>query len=447
MKTILYILLFTFGISTVDAQINPLKQSQSLTLKECLDLAIKHSPALRINTLEQVKLGYRYKESMGAGLPHLNMSGSFDDFVSLPTSLIPGEFFGRPGEMIPVQFGTTYNIAGGLDLSQVIYNQSWLVSLRMVKIAIEQNSLESERSKIDLIFNVAQSYYYAQISLQQMLNRKANLVNIEKLEKINQSQYRNGFIKKVDVDRVTVNKLNLLTEIDRLRVTYEQQVNMLLYFTGLDMTQELQFSDSIQSVEVVPQVKQSLDDHIDIRMIGKQKQMAFANVGLNQAAYYPSLNLIGAFNYTNQSNTMYLLGKPGYWFNTGLIGLRLQVPIFNGLQNSNRVKQSRIMIDQLAVNEENTRKVLGFQSKDATNRLLNSIQDELRQRENMGLAERVYNVSQEQYQKGISTLTDLLDAESGLSAAQTYHSLALVQMKIAELEYRKANGTLLEIIG
>ena len=64
----------------------------------------------------------------------------------------------------------------------------------------------------------------------------------------------------------------------------------------------------------------------------------------------------------------------------------------------------------------------------------------------MQLAERVYAVSQEQYQKGIITLTDLLNAESGLAESQTNHSLALVQMKIAELEYRKANGTLLEIV-
>ena len=75
-----------------------------ITLQECLRLSVENSPRLKISTLEQDKLRYRYRETIGKGLPNINMSGSFDDYVSLPTQLIPGEFFGRPGDLIPVQF-------------------------------------------------------------------------------------------------------------------------------------------------------------------------------------------------------------------------------------------------------------------------------------------------------------------------------------------------------
>jgi outer membrane protein TolC len=44
------------------------------------------------------------------------------------------------------------------------------------------------------------------------------------------------------------------------------------------------------------------------------------------------------------------------------------------------------------------------------------------------------------------SLTDLLNAESGLREAQTNHSMALIQMMIAGLDYMKANGTLLDIL-
>jgi len=105
-----------------------------------------------------------------------------------------------------------------------------------------------------------------------------------------------------------------------------------------------------------------------------------------------------------------------------------------------------VELDQLRVTEDNTRRILQVQSRDAASKLVSAITDEQRQRENMRLAERVYAISQEQYQKGIISLTDLLNAESSLSDAQTNHSLALVQMKISELEYMKANGTLLGIL-
>jgi outer membrane protein TolC len=75
---------------------------------------------------------------------------------------------------------------------------------------------------------------------------------------------------------------------------------------------------------------------------------------------------------------------------------------------------------------------------------LNSSEAEKRQLENMRLAERVFNITQEQYQKGVVPLTDLLNAETALSDAQTNHTYALIQMKIAELNYLKANGNLLK---
>jgi outer membrane protein TolC len=417
-----------------------------LTLDECLRQSVANSPHLRISSLEQNKLRYRYLETLGTGLPNVSFSGSFDDYVNLPTQMIPGEFFGKPGEMIPVQFGTTYNLAGMLDASQILYNQTFLVALRMARLAMEQNSLETERLKIEVVFETAQTFYFAQITRQQILNLENNLAKLERAGQIARSQYENGLIKKVDLDRILVNNLNIRTQIDRLKVLYEQQLNMERYYMGWALDDPLRLPDSIPGPAVDLLATEDLSRHIDIRMIGKQKQMAMTNLRLNQSAYYPALTLIGSTSYLNQSNTYYVLGKSTDWFNTSVVGVRLQVPVFNGLQRKYKVSQSRVELDQLRVTEDNTRRILQVQSRDAASKLVSAITDEQRQRENMRLAERVYAISQEQYQKGIISLTDLLNAESSLSDAQTNHSLALVQMKISELEYMKANGTLLGIL-
>ncbi len=174
-------------------------------------------------------------------------------------------------------------------------------------------------------------------------------------------------IKKVDVDRIVVNKLNTQSDIDRLQVMYDQQVSMLLYFTGLDFNQPVAFTDTIMAAEINLQAKNDLAGHIDIRLLEKQKQVALTNVKMNESEYYPSMTLIGALNYTNQSNTYYVFGKPDNWFNTGLVGLRVQVPLFSGMQRYYKVSRSKVEIDQLKVTEDNTRRILSVQSKDATN--------------------------------------------------------------------------------
>ena len=445
MKTIRLIILLPAVLLMMKASAQPAAENV-LTLHECLIKAIDHSPRLKISALEQTKLDYARRETVGQGLPAVSLSGSYDDFVNLPVQMIPGEFFGHPGELIPVQFGTTYNLSGSLDFSQIIYNQTYLSALRVTKLLIEQNTLTDENAKNGLVFEVAQSYYYAQIASNQIRNLQSNLQKLEKAEQIARSQFDNGMIMKVDVDRIKVNRLNVQTQIDRLTVNYEQQLNFQRYLMGLDLDTPIAFPDSVTTTTLSLLEKANPDNHIDIRMLEKQKQIAFANMKVNQSEYFPYLALIGSFSYSNQSNDFSIYGDPGKWYNTSLIGLRLHFPVFSGLRTKYKVSQSKIVFDQLNLTEEDTRQMLKVQAKDATGRLLNAISDEQRQRENMTLAEKVYTISQEQYQKGVISLTDLLNAESGLRDAQTNHSLALAQMKIAELEYMKANGTLLEIL-
>ena len=147
-----------------------------------------NSPRIKISVLEQIRLHYGYKETVGGGLPQVNFSGSWDDYLHLATSLIPGEFFGKPGEMIPVQFGTNFNISGALDASQMLYNKTWLVALKMAKQMMQQNDLATEKTEIEVVYVLAQSYYLAQITMQQIRNMQANMEKIEKAENIAQSQ-------------------------------------------------------------------------------------------------------------------------------------------------------------------------------------------------------------------------------------------------------------------
>ncbi|MCX6267395.1 MAG: TolC family protein [Bacteroidetes bacterium] len=425
---------------------SPVSGGTMISLKECLKLSIANSPRIKISALEQTRLQYGYKETVGGGLPHVNFSGSWDDYLALPTSLIPGEFFGRPGEMIPVQFGTTYNISGALDVNQMLYNQTWLVALKMAKQLMQQNDLATEKTEIEVVYDVAQSYYMAQITLQQIKNMNSNIEKIEKAEKIAQSQWENGLIKKVDLDRIIVQKLNMVTDIERLNVLYQQELAMQKYFMGLTQEREISLDDSISPSSLPPGPEGDLNKHIDIRMIAQQKEIVNTSIRMDQSEYFPNLTFIGSVNYLNQSNTMYLTGKSTDWFNTSLVGLRLSVPVFSGLQRHYRVSQTRVELEKLNVSEDDTKKLIRINSGDAARKLLNSIDAEKRQRDNMGLAERVYSISQEQYQKGIIPLTDLLNAETALSDAQANHTYALVQMKISELNYLKANGRLLEIV-
>jgi len=276
--------------------------AQVISLDECLELAIQNSVRLQISALEQQRLQYQYRETIGQGLPNINFNGSFDDYLALPTQLIPGEFFGQPGEMIPVQFGTSFNLSGSLDASQIIYNQTYLVALKISKRLLEQNILESERIETDLVAEVAKGFFLAQITKKQIQNLQFNLVNLDSLLTIAKSQHKFGLITGVDVDRINVNRLNLQSSIDNLETLYQQQLSMQKYFMGIPEESEIAFPDTINMQMVAVDTAGNLNDHIDIRLIEKQKEIVETNLKLDRSFYYPSLTFIGSVNYLNQSN-------------------------------------------------------------------------------------------------------------------------------------------------
>lgn len=420
------------------------EDKKTITLEDCIKRSLENSPRLKIANLEQIRLSHQYRATLGAGLPQVSLSGSYDDFLNLPTQMIPNIFSTppNPSEMIPVQFGTSYNITGSLDISQVIYNQSWLTALRMAKLSEQQNVLESEKVRTEVVYEVAQSYFMTQITSRQINNLKSNAVKLDRAEKIATSQFESGLIMRVDVDRIVVQRLNLQTELERLEVLLQQQLDMQKYYMGIPSGEEIRLLDSVTMIPI-PTNRENPDLHIDMRLIGMQKQLAGTTVKLDKSVWYPSISLIGSANYMNQSNTFYPLGDPTVWYNTSLAGIRLSVPLFTGLQQKNKVSQSMVMLDKLKVMEEDTRRLIAMNSEDAYRTLKSSTEAEARQRENMKLAERVYNVTQEQYQKGVIPLTDLLNAETALGNAQTNHTYALIQLKINELNFLKANNRLL----
>jgi len=445
MKAMIYTLfllaLFLAPVVGLAQQAPP--QPRVISLDECLDLSVKNSVRLQLSILEHDRLRYQRREVIGQGMPNINFNGGWDDYVNLPTQLIPGEFFGRPGEMIPVQFGTTFNLSGSLDASQIIYNQAFLIGLRLTNRILEQNTLETERVETDLVAEVAKAYYLAQITRQQIRNQRQIMENLDSLGSIAHSQHTYGLITGVDVDRINVNRLNLQSAIDNLETLLQQQYSMLKYFMGIPEEEQISLPEAIDINVVAVDTSGSLNNHIDIRMIEKQKEITETNLKLDRSFYYPSLTLIASTNYLNQSNTFYLFGDATGWFNTSLVGLRLNVPVFNGLQKRNKVSQTKVQLQKVQVTEGDTRRILSIQAKDAARKLSNSITTEFRQRENVKLAERVYAVSQDRYRKGLIPLTDMLNAESDLSQAQTGHTTALIQMKIAEIDYLQAKGTLL----
>ena len=94
-----------------------------LSLQECVQMAVEKNINMKTARIDQEKSVIKKDEARSALLPKVNFSGNFTDNLKLPTTVLPGEFLGKPGTTIPVQMGVQYSAVGMLSISQIIFRK------------------------------------------------------------------------------------------------------------------------------------------------------------------------------------------------------------------------------------------------------------------------------------------------------------------------------------
>ncbi|MGI9540867.1 MAG: TolC family protein, partial [Flavobacteriaceae bacterium] len=134
-------LILYFGFSFLSAQNLP----ESVSLEEAVAFGLENNRTI-INASLEVQKAYKEKwKTIAIGLPQINAEADYQNFIELPTSLIPAQFFGGvEGEFAEVQFGTPQSIMAGVTLSQLIFDGSYLVGLESIQVYtnISENILE-----------------------------------------------------------------------------------------------------------------------------------------------------------------------------------------------------------------------------------------------------------------------------------------------------------------
>jgi outer membrane protein len=418
-----------------------------LNLKQCLEMALQNDQRVKLSKMDLTRLQYQKYQTRGVGLPQVSGTGSFQDFLKLPTQLIPGEFFGQPGTLIPVQFGTNYNMSGGIQVSQLIYNQSFLVSMQISKRLMEQGNLEVEKNSQNTVYDVAQLYYMAVLTNQQTRYLTETLEKLDTLTSVTKVQLEKQLIKQVDFDRVNVNRNNLWTEVSNLKLMLIQQLNMLKYFTGILPEDSVVLATTVFDKRLMALPAINTENHLNLRLIDQQKKLLSLQMDLVHAQNIPYLAAFGDFSYNSQQNEFNkLFNERKGWLGTSVVGLSLNVPLFSGAQRYYQLKQYIVQYQEMDLSREYAKNLIETETRNALIKVQSLELTAESQDKNVILAEDVYKVIFDQYSQGYTSLTDLLSAESAKISAQSAYAQTLVQLKIAELDLYKSNGNLMDIL-
>jgi outer membrane protein len=438
-KTIPGVLLI-YGILHASAQ----DTTMYLSLKQSCQLGIEKNVNVQNADLERQKTNYKLKEAQSKLYPQIEGYSTFSYYYAIPKMVLPGEIFGQTG-MIPVEIGTKYDWSSGFKASQVLYSQSYFTSLKLAQRMVTIGDLSLQQKKEEVIFQVSQVYYLCQTTSKQIAQLKITMQNTERMIEIAKLQNENGIIRKIDYSRVSVNKSNLQTQIDNLDQLYWQQLGLLKYLIGLEMSTKIELSDSLtfSAAEISNQLP-DLSNRTELKLLDKQMEITALTRKFNQQSYMPTLAGFGQYYYHGQRNAFdFFNGGNDKFFKTGAVGISLNVPIFDGFEKQSKTRQKDIELQQLQNTKKNTSDYFSKEFTDAARQYDNSLKALFRQQENIKVAEETYTISVKGYRQQIVPLSDLLMSENSLTEARLSYFNTLLQLKNAELEVKKAKGDLL----
>jgi len=449
---------------------SPRDSVYNFTIQDCVNYAYQHQDSVVNAGLDVKSAEYRVKEITGQGLPQISGTASFQDYLKTPSILFP-DFISAPiysilnqqnvknsstGEVIPanppggtpaeqkVSLYQTYNSNLGLTLNQIIFDGSYLVGLKASRTYKELSQRMYTRSKIEANVNVTKAYYQVLVSNEQIKLLDANLKQLKQQFDETVQENKQGFVEKIDVDRISVQYNNLVTSRENTLRLLVLNLQLLKFQMGMPIQANLILKSKLEDIDLNNDVANDVSDtsfyhkRIEYDLAETSVKLNELDLQNKKSHYLPTLSAVGNTALTYQSNSFGQLFSTSY--PATYIGLSLNVPIFSGGQRINQVRQSKITVLKSQNDLYNLKNALSLQANSARVSYINGLQTLNNQKQNQVLAEEVLKVAKIKYQQGVGSSIEVTQAQTSLDAADNQYIQGLYDALVSKVDLDKAYG-------
>jgi len=416
-----------------------------LSLRDCVKQAVEKNINVQTAKIDK-EIGKEKKNEASASLyPKINLNTNFTDNVKLQKIMVDGALMGAPGTQVAFTMGSQYSATEVLSISQIIYNQTAITALKLAKKANETYDLNIRKSREEVGVQVAKMYALAQTTIEQQKLIESNIERSERLKKITGVTIQAGTGKQIDMDRVNVNLENMYTQLSNSKAAYEQQLNTIKYLLQLPLDTPVELTDTVgtELLSAQPILLNDFSSNVNIQLLESQKQINSLNKKYINAGYLPSLSLSGQAAYQGQQNkfsTYFKNSSDNKWFSYANFTVTLAIPVFDGFERRSKARQAEMDYRKSEVTLNDTKESLSMNYRNALNTYNNNKTSVKRQKQNLNLAEKVYQETSLKYKEGVVTMSNLLQDETSLSNAQDGYLTALYNFKDSELKIMSLNG-------
>jgi outer membrane protein len=441
-RSLLCVALLIMSANRGNAQADP---QTRFTLQEAITYALEHSPNVLNAKLDASMSSLKTKELLGMAWPQINASFDIKDFVELPTSLLPAEIFGgAPGSFIPIKFGTQFNATAGVSVSQLVFNSDFFVGVSATRMLSELMTVNVMRSEIEVKTQVAKAYYNVLVTDERLKLLDANVERLTAILTQTRELNKEGFVESIDVERLEVAFNNLMAEQEKINRLAGLATTVLKFQMGLKLDQPLTLTDRLDLANLpLPESNPAAPEAIYSNRI--EYTLLQTQLGLNgmelkryRLSYLPSAYAYGSLNTQFQRNDLQLFGNR--WYPVAVIGLTVNMPIFDGFQKQRRIQQAKLNIQKTENTIQNLENAIDMEATVAWTNYQNALISMNTQKKNIDLASHIYDVTQIKFKEGVGSNLEVVNAETSMKEAQTNYMNAVYEYYVSKVDLEKALG-------
>jgi outer membrane protein len=438
MNTTIILTLFIFLPLGASAQ-------TAMSLRECIDYGLKNNRNNVIYANEKKAADAKAREVLAAYLPGVSLTGTLDDNLKVQQTIIPAGVFGP--DDIKVAFTKQFNTNGTAQLDQTIYDQSLLVGLRANKYNRQQAELNLQQSEETIIYNISNAYYQIFVYREQLALLRSNQVHYQAQMEVMALQVSKGVTLQKDLDKVTVDYNNALSQTSVAESNLTLSENQLKYEMGYPIKDAIKVDSTaadnmlhIVASDAVSNSQFSLNTRIDYQLSQVNAKLLEIDQRRIKAGIYPKLTAYARYGAVGFGDN---LNQSFSTLNTfSAIGVKLSIPILDFYKRNAQYSQAKYKYlnarEQLKLDEGKYE----LQYENAKTKMLKEQVNVENNRRNIALAQSVFQVTNLQYEKGTTDLTDWLNAQHSITEAQNNYLNSLYSFLQARIDLEKANGTL-----
>ena len=398
----------------------------SLTLDQAIEYGLSNNFSVKNANREIEKAQKDRWSTIAIGLPQIYAEVNYQNFLEMPVSLVPAEFFGgKPGEFAEISFGTKQRVIGSVRMDQMIFDGSYIVGLEASKIFLKISENIYEKTKLETKKIIVKNYAAALLAEEniKLLNKNKERLE-ENVSEIHQL-FKNGFEEEESVEQIQLTLANINTQL-KYAVNLSKIIHEMLKFNlGIPVEQEVILSSQIS--EIVDESNlifgnlniPTISNNIDIRIAENNLLSESLLYKYEKSKFLPSIKAFINGAYTGNNEKFDFIKNNQKWFGSSLFGLSLDIPLFSSFSKKVNSQKAKINMQQAETKLNETQYRIRMEIETAVNEYQLAVENYFTEKENLGLAERIENKNQVKYFEGIVGSFELRQAQLQLYSSQS----------------------------